>query len=160
MSFLRGDHHPNWKGGRIFLSIGYVKIWCPDHRLADCEGYVLEHRLVWESYNKASLLSNGVVHHINEVRSDNRPENLKAMTVKEHSILHHHREDPSDRICCLCDITNEQCNPENKTSQWYRFGDLFICKKCYKLFRYHVFGIGTRSQRKLRKKGFPNHDSS
>ena len=42
------------------------------------------HRLVWEAFN-GSIPENMQVNHINEIKSDNRLENLNLMTCKENS---------------------------------------------------------------------------
>jgi hypothetical protein len=49
---------------------------------------VREHRIIWEEINKACLLRWGIVHHINNIKSDNRIENLFAMSSREHKSLH------------------------------------------------------------------------
>ena len=81
------DNHPNWKGGKYKSARGYVHILKPDHHFCDIRGYIVEHHIVWEEYHKASLLSWGVVHHINHIRHDNRIENLEAMMKVEHDRL-------------------------------------------------------------------------
>lgn len=58
------------------------------HHLADNHGYVLEHRLVWEQNNARELRRDEEVHHINGIRTDNRPENLVALTKSEHYQTH------------------------------------------------------------------------
>lgn len=62
--------------------------------------YVKEHRLVMERILGRELRSNEVVHHINGIRHDNRPENLQVMTQAEHIRLHmnqhHHGRKLSD----------------------------------------------------------------
>jgi len=52
------------------------------------KGRTRMHRFVWEYYN--SMIPKGyVVHHINGDRADNNIANLKLLTMKEHTILHH-----------------------------------------------------------------------
>lgn len=47
-----------------------------------------EHRLIMERHIGRSLSSDEVVHHINENPRDNRIENLKIMSLAEHTRLH------------------------------------------------------------------------
>lgn len=84
---LLGAESYKWKGGR-FLHRGYVNVYAPQHHLADKNGYVLEHRLVMETVLGRELADGEVIHHINYVKDDNRPENLIVLTPSEHSILH------------------------------------------------------------------------
>ncbi|MGE0057002.1 MAG: HNH endonuclease signature motif containing protein [Dehalococcoidia bacterium] len=73
---------------------GYVYVWAPEHPEAAAhkhhrrKGYILEHRLNWELAHGRRLKPSEHVHHKNEIRDDNRPENLEAMTAAEHRALH------------------------------------------------------------------------
>jgi HNH endonuclease len=84
---LRGERNSNWKGGRIVASNGYVMVKRPGHHLADCRGYVYEHRIVAEEKLGRHLLPGEVVHHVNGIKSDNRPENIEVLS----STAHHFR---------------------------------------------------------------------
>ena len=60
----------------------------PDHPYASKDGYVMEHILIMENYIGRYITREEVVHHINKIRDDNRIENLKLMTFKEHAGMH------------------------------------------------------------------------
>src|SRR5262245_5540027 len=83
----RRELHYNYKG-RYVNRYGYVCLFRPDHHFADINGYVREHRIIWEDSNKAILLRWSAVHHINKIKFDNRIENLIAMMSREHKSLH------------------------------------------------------------------------
>lgn len=84
---LKGMAHPNWKGGRVITDAGYILIKNPNHPRADKRGYVYEHILILEQKLGHSLPRGWVGHHLNGVKSDNRPKNLVAMPRKKHSLL-------------------------------------------------------------------------
>lgn len=85
--FVKGEKNINWKGGRNYDDKGYIRILSPGHPFANY-GYVLEHRLVMEKKLGRYLDPKEVVHHINHVRDDNRPENLMLLGYSEHGKLH------------------------------------------------------------------------
>lgn len=66
-----------WKGGRPIDKNGYVLVWMPGHPEANRHGYVREHRLVMAQMIGRPLRPGEVVDHRNDVRDDNRPENLR-----------------------------------------------------------------------------------
>lgn len=87
-SIKYGPDRHGWKGGRYIDSVGYVHIRKPDHPRASVNGYVFEHILVAEEKIGRTLRDDEVVHHINGVKYDNRPENLQVMTNSEHVKYH------------------------------------------------------------------------
>lgn len=70
------------------LPTGYVLEYSPDHPNAAPSGHVYQHRLVAECVLGRLLLRAEQVHHRNEVRDDNRPENLEVLTVAQHAQKH------------------------------------------------------------------------
>jgi hypothetical protein len=82
-----GKKHPRWNGGRVVGK--YVLIYKPNHPHKNNKNYVLEHRLVMEKHLGRYLKPKEVVHHINEIRTDNRIENLMLFkNDSEHKHFH------------------------------------------------------------------------
>lgn len=73
------------RDGRV-LSNDYVFMLQPSHPRASKWGYVREHILVWEHIHQRLLPQGWAVHHLNGIKTDNRPENLIAMPSKRHSV--------------------------------------------------------------------------
>lgn len=129
------QYNLNWKGGRILWD-GYYYIYKPEHKFANSRGYIAEHRLVWEQEHNCCLLSNSVVHHKSEKKTDNRIENLQAMTRSSHFGLHNkinNTVDMSVRTCLLCLVIGDEVKNKSR-KYWYRVVEGFICRKCY----YHI----------------------
>ena len=77
------------KDGIAIRQGGYISLYVPDHPRATKQGRVLEHIIVAERTLGRCLLDGEVVHHINHITSDNRPENLMVLgSNQEHSLLH------------------------------------------------------------------------
>jgi len=86
----QGSLHHNWKGGEIKHSAGYIQVHSPNHPLRCCRSYVLKHRLIVEKEIGRYLKSSESVHHINEIKNDNCPENLICFSSESyHQIFHH-----------------------------------------------------------------------
>lgn len=61
----------------------------PDHPYADCKGFIYEHRFVMEQVIGRYLTPKEVVHHKNEIPTDNSPENLVlCKNQTEHIKIH------------------------------------------------------------------------
>lgn len=96
----KGENHPQWKGGRTINSYGYILIKQPDHPYADNRGYVKEHRLVMEGILGRYLEPEEVVHHEDEIKDNNEPENLRLFSSdKKH--LAYHRDLRRSAEACL-----------------------------------------------------------
>ena len=96
----KGENHPRWKGGRTIDSYGYVLIHAPDHPYANNRGYIKEHRLVMEEILGRYLLPEEVVHHEDEIKDNNEPENLRLFSSdKKH--LGYHRDLRRSAEACL-----------------------------------------------------------
>ena len=95
-----GKDASNWKGGRRKLSTGYIHIYAPDHPNSPKSGYVMEHRLVMEKHLGRYLDHNEVVHHINDIKDDNRLENLQVMPRGTH-VQHHSALRAQAKMLCL-----------------------------------------------------------
>ena len=78
---------PAWKGGRYLEARGYIRVRSPGHPRADRRGYAYEHILVWEKYHHKSVPNGSVIHHLNGIKGDNRPENLVALTSRKHKFV-------------------------------------------------------------------------
>jgi len=91
------------------LHQGYRWVRRPDHPRADRQGKVFEHVIVVEAAMGKPLPGKYPVHHINENRSDNRPENLVVCeSLGYHQLLHRRMEaraacgNANWRVCAFC----------------------------------------------------------
>lgn len=107
---LIGDKNSSFGGEELISEFGYILVYCPGHpfphdKTNKCTR-VFKHRLVIEENyqlfdakyfieieGKFYLRPEYVVHHINEIRDDNRLENLQILTVSEHIKLHNLRKE-------------------------------------------------------------------
>lgn len=82
---IRGENHPNRTGIRHKDSHGYILVYKPNHPRANNHGCVFEHILVWEEAHGKPLPEGWIIHHLNGVQADNRPQNLAGMSTTKHS---------------------------------------------------------------------------
>lgn len=85
--FLRatGDLH-NGKP-KVVDAHGYIRVWEPGHPNAYGKGWAMEHRLVAAATIGRPIEPDEHVHHINGIKTDNRPENLAVLGHGEHSVV-------------------------------------------------------------------------
>lgn len=97
------EKHPRWRGGRRINHNGYVEIRNHNHHRSRKNGYVFEHILVAEKMIGRKLFENEIVHHKNEIKTDNRPENLEVLKRSYHTVLHSKsRRKGSYLKCVVC----------------------------------------------------------
>ncbi|AUZ30174.1 HNH endonuclease [Bacillus swezeyi] len=78
------DRNPFWKGGRVKLKNGYIRINLGNNKK------MLEHRYIMEQHIGRKLKRTEHVHHINEIKDDNRIENLFLFkSGSDHNHYHH-----------------------------------------------------------------------
>jgi len=86
----KGKDAWNWKGGKTKLR-GYVMVLVQNHPYIKKDGYVAEHRLVMEEKIGRYLDPKEIVHHINHIKDDNRPENLMLFKSNKDHMKNHGR---------------------------------------------------------------------
>jgi hypothetical protein len=142
----KGRTHSQFKG--IIKHGGYLLVWKPDYYTHFFKNYVILHRWVYERFHKCCILKWGDIHHINEIKTDNRVSlnskynNLEGMTRSRHHRYHalkspiknktYNRKDMSKRFCILC---------KSKTTYdrlWTNDIDgSFLCSKCSFQIKYY-----------------------
>lgn len=85
---FRAEDNASWKGG-IINNGGYVYVLQRSHPYSDKKGYVKRSRLVMEQYLGRYLKPGEIPHHKNEIKHDDRIENLRLFpTVGKHVSFH------------------------------------------------------------------------
>ena len=98
---LYGEDSTNWSGGRTYSSDGYVLIYKPKHPKAVNGKYVFEHRHIMEGLLNRYLNSKEVVHHINEIKDDNRIENLMLFANSNEHHEYHRKLRREENLICV-----------------------------------------------------------
>ena len=103
---LKEELNPTFKSWKHKNSNGYIDVHKKDHPFCNTDGFVKEHRLVVEENadlfdskyfveieGKKYLKPEVEVHHKNEIKDDNRIENLLPLTKVEHISLHNKQKE-------------------------------------------------------------------
>lgn len=104
-----GPNNPLWKGGRWVTSDGYVIVALPGGKRQ------LEQRLVMEAMLQRKLLTAERVHHINENRLDNRPENLEILPIREKPLRGPWPPRQADYDACIAAEAKHTFGPERRS---------------------------------------------
>ncbi len=87
-----GSDNPYWKGGQYKDRVGYVMVRNTSHPRVNSRGYVKRSRLVLEAKLGRYLLPDCEPHHQNEIKDDDRPENLIELLSGVHQSLHNKKD--------------------------------------------------------------------
>lgn len=98
-----------------------------------------QHRVIMENIIGRTLKNSEIVHHINENKLDNRPENLQIMSKSEHQRIHHTTtfRNATHKECTFCHIIKPRWQ-FYKRDKSFKFRDHYAskCKDCTYLCYY------------------------
>lgn len=129
-----GSKNPNWKGGRAKTGGGYILVKAPaGHPNARKSGYILEHRLVAATTKGDALSASEIVHHENEIKHDNRPENLTITDKPKHTRFHG-TGDKNPRFVLKVPKECERCGKQFIPSHGNYKRNKYCSRKCTNTF--------------------------
>src|SRR3982750_3070765 len=126
----------NYGDGR-YLKNGYWFLYRPNYPSSDKKGCIREHIYKFQEHYKCCLLPWGVIHHKDELRSNNEISNLSGMMKRKHTSIHQKGKKPpkldkSNRFCKTCKSDSTYMNKKG----WYLWygSDIngWLCCICYK----------------------------
>lgn len=132
-TFKDGEKPWNFKG-KYIRNDGYVFVYQPNHPFAMGRSkYVMEHRLVMENKIGRYLKPEEQVHHINQIKNDNRSENLQLYANNsEHKRLHVKKIINNEKMCSFCKLIKDIKNfPYRKNNPKSLIPRRFYSSWCY-----------------------------
>jgi hypothetical protein len=127
----RRDKTEGWKVGK-FKHEGYWCIFKPDHHYANKNGYVYEHRLIYEEYYKVCLLPTAEIHHRDGNGLNNDINNLILTSKPEHRNKYHRKD---WHVTCRCGSRNV------RGAGVIRNKYVFKCEDCEVTFRIPIIDL-------------------
>ena len=110
------SNHQNWKGGKTISTMGYVEIHAPNNNRRKGK-YIFEHDLIAEIILGNPMPKKAVIHHVNEIKQDNRHCNLVICEGEGyHKLLHQRMKafeisgNKNYRKCVFCKKYDNQNN--------------------------------------------------
>lgn len=121
------------------MNNGYIEIMMPNHPNARSNGTILEHRYVAEQKLGRLLKKNEVVHHLDEIKTHNNPDNLIVFkTNSDHSRFHKIGEKILQNDgTYICPISASKIKKCERCGKYYIYSNMNKNKKycsdeCYK----------------------------
>lgn len=86
--YMKMENSPSWQGG-ISINNEYAIVKSPDHPFSNKNGYIRRARIIIENYIGRYLTKEEVPHHINEIKTDDRIENLYLFPSNSEHMRYH-----------------------------------------------------------------------
>jgi hypothetical protein len=135
--------HGNWRGGRTTSGNGYVYVEAFDHPRADSRGRMYEHIIMIEAAIGRLLPQKACVHHVNEIKNDNRNDNLVVCENQAYHLLLHARTrayyatgNAHSIKCAYCRKWMLPDNPERRSFSKVGLGWHYSCRSNYDKIRW------------------------
>ena len=118
---------------RIDTGVGYFYVYDSKHPLAPKSGgKIYVHRYITSIKIGRWVTIDEVVHHIDENKQNNTPENLEVMTNAEH-IMHHHMERGYVSLESVCDTCGVVFNHYQARIDKSMSGKVFCSRPCLRI---------------------------
>ena len=87
---MKNKNRPkDWIGNEYYNSEGHVKVYAPNHSGSNKVGSILKSRMIVEDILGKSIPKNAEVHHVNNIKDDDRPTNYVLCQDRAYHMLLH-----------------------------------------------------------------------